>query len=354
MRSGAPDSLRTVVVALITNLATALAKLVAALFSHSSAMWAAAFHAFADSGNEVLLLIAQRRSGRPADEQHPLGHGRAAYFWALIASMAVFALGALLSVHQGIEGLLHQEPLLSFRVAYLILLISSVLDGASLIQAHSQLRKEAHALERTFREQLNLGSDPVVRAVFAEDAAALVGNVIAFVGIALHQTTGSAIPDGIAAILVGLLLGFVAFQLAKRNGDILIGGQAAAALRRRIGVMIAAQPGIVAVSELVVTFIGPRQAWVVARVAIIGTIDGAGVEKNGARDGELPTKQILRHRAGGYCSARALTATSASVAASSVGRIQPQRGRSWIPVHGAGREIATCRASWRQSRQPRK
>jgi cation diffusion facilitator family transporter len=279
MRSGAPDSLRTVVVALITNLATALAKLVAALFSHSSAMWAAAFHAFADSGNEVLLLIAQRRSGRPADEQHPLGHGRAAYFWALIASMAVFALGALLSVHQGIEGLLHQEPLLSFRVAYLILAISSVLDGASLIQARGQLRKEARTLERTFREQLNLGSDPVVRAVFAEDAAALVGNLIAFVGIALHQTTGSAIPDGIAAILVGLLLGFVAFQLAKRNGDILIGGQAAAPLRRKIGMLIAAQPGIVAVSELVVTFIGPRQAWVVARVAIIETIDGAGVER---------------------------------------------------------------------------
>ena len=279
MRSGAPDSLRTVVVALITNFATALAKLVAAVFSHSSAMWAAAFHAFADSGNEVLLLIAQRRGGRPADEQHPLGHGRAAYFWALIASMAVFALGALLSVHQGIEGLLHEEPLLSFRIAYLILLISSVLDGASLIQAHGQLRREARALERTFREQLNLGSDPVVRAVFAEDAAALFGNLIAFVGIALHQTTGSAVPDGIAAILVGLLLGFVAFQLAKRNGDSLIGGQAAGALRRKIGMMIAAQPGIVAVSELVVTFIGPRQAWVVARVAIVDTIDGAAVEK---------------------------------------------------------------------------
>jgi cation diffusion facilitator family transporter len=279
MRSRGPDSVRTVVVALVSNLATALAKLVAALFSGSSAMWAAAFHAFADSGNEVLLLIAQRRSRRPADEQHPLGHGRAAYFWALIASMAVFALGALFAVHQGIEGLLHQEPLSSFRVAYLILLISSVLDGASLLQAHGELRREARALERTFREQLNLGSDPVVRAVFAEDAAALVGNLIAFVGIGLHQATGSATADGIAAILVGLLLGFVAFHLAKRNGDVLIGGQAAAALRRKIETMIAGQPGIVEVTELLVTFIGPRQAWVVARVAIMETIDGAGVEK---------------------------------------------------------------------------
>jgi cation diffusion facilitator family transporter len=146
MRSGAPDSLRTVVVALLTNLATALAKLVAALFSGSSAMWAAAFHAFADSGNEVLLLLAQRRSGRPADEQHPLGHGRAAYFWALIASMAVFALGALLSVHQGIEGLLHQEPLLSFRVAYLILLISY------LPERRSKLSRKNPAATRTIMD----------------------------------------------------------------------------------------------------------------------------------------------------------------------------------------------------------
>jgi cation diffusion facilitator family transporter len=273
------DSLRTVAVALVANLATALAKVLAALFTGSSAMWAEAFHAFADSGNQVLLLLAQRRSGRPPDEQHPLGHGRAAYFWALIAAMGVFAIGAVLSVHQGIEGLVHRQPILSFRIAYFVLLVSFCLDGVSLIQAQRQLRREAQALERTFLEHLDLSSDPVVRAVFAEDAAALVGNLIAGGGIALHQVTGSAISDGIAAIMVGILLGFVAFQLAARNGDILIGGQVSAALRGRIGAMIVAQPGIVAVTELVVTFIGPRQAWVVARVVIDPAMSGAGVEK---------------------------------------------------------------------------
>jgi cation diffusion facilitator family transporter len=124
MRSRTADSLRTVVVALLANLGTAIAKLLAALFTGSSALWAEAFHAVADTGNEVLLLIAQRRSVRPPDEEHPLGHGRAAYFWALIASMGVFVGGALLSVRQGIEGLLHPEPTVSFRVAYLILFIS--------------------------------------------------------------------------------------------------------------------------------------------------------------------------------------------------------------------------------------
>jgi cation diffusion facilitator family transporter len=259
MPSRRDDSLRTVAVALVANLATALAKVLAALFTGSSAMWAEAFHAFADSGNQVLLLLAQRRSGRPPDEQHPLGHGRAAYFWALIAAMGVFAIGAVLSVHQGIDGLVHRQPILSFRIAYLVLFVSFCLDGVSLVQAQRQLRREAKALERTFLEHLDLSSDPVVRAVFAEDAAALVGNLIAAVGIALHQITASAISDGMAAIMVGILLGFVAFQLAARNGDILIGGQVSAALRGRIGQMIVAQPGIVAVTELVVTFIGPRQ-----------------------------------------------------------------------------------------------
>src|SRR5450432_3591701 len=101
-RSPQPESLRTVVLALAANLGTALAKLGGAVITGSSAMFAEAFHAFADTGNEVLLLIAERRSGTPPDQQHPLGHGRRAYFWALIASLGVFTIGALLSVRQGI------------------------------------------------------------------------------------------------------------------------------------------------------------------------------------------------------------------------------------------------------------
>lgn len=279
VHSSADESLRTVVVALVSNLGAALAKLLAALVTGSSAMWAEAFHAFADSGNEVLLLIAQRRGARPPDERHPLGHGRAAYFWALIASMGVFAGGAVLSVHQGIEGLLRREGIISFRVAYSILLISFFMDGVSLVQAHRQLKREAQALQRRFLEHLDLSSDPVVRAVFAEDAAALAGNLVAFVGIALHQATGSPIPDGIAAISIGILLALVAFHLAARNGDFLIGGQASASVREKISIILSALPGIVAVTELLVSFIGPRRAWVVARVAIDEAIGGAEVEK---------------------------------------------------------------------------
>jgi len=269
------QSLRTVVFALAANLGTALAKLLASMLTGSSAMLAEALHALADSGNEVLLLIAQRHGSRPPDAQHPLGHGRAAYFWALIASLGVFAVGALLSIHQGIEGLVHPARTTSFRVAYVILIVAFCLDGASLIQAQRQLRKEASALDRTFLQHLDLSSDPVSRAVFAEDAAALIGNAIAFLGIALHQATGSTVPDALAAIVIGILLGVVAFQLAARNAASLIGGQAASGLRDRIEGVLAAQMGIVAVRELLVTFIGPRRAWVVARVTVDGSMSAA-------------------------------------------------------------------------------
>jgi len=272
------ESVLTVVVALAANLGIAAAKLGAAVMSRSSAMLAEAFHAMADSGNEVLLLVAQRRSGRPADEKHPLGHGREAYFWALIASLAVFVTGALLSVRQGIEQLFSETKATSFTVAYVVLLIALVLESLSLGRAYRQLRKEANDLSREFIEHFDLSSDPIARAIFAEDAAAVAGNLIAAIGIALHQITGSAVPDGIAAILIGLVLGYVAVQLARRNGDFLIGRGAPTNIRDRVQNVIATRPGVRAVADLVVTFLGPRRLWVIARIDFDDQLDGAGVK----------------------------------------------------------------------------
>jgi cation diffusion facilitator family transporter len=273
------ESLRTVLVALAVNLGIAAAKLVVALVTRSSAMLAESFHAAADSGNQLLLLLAQRHSRVPPDERHPLGHGRVAYFWSLIASLAVFVTGALLSLRQGVEELLHPAPAGSFSVAYLVLLISFCLETVSLRRAYRQIKNEATTLSRDFLEHLDLSSDPIARAVFAEDAAAVVGNLIAGAGLALQQLTGSAIPDGIAAVLIGLILGFVAFQLALRNADFLIGRQASLSLRSSLGAVIAAQPGVVALEELVVTFLGPRQLWIVARIDIDGALTGARLKE---------------------------------------------------------------------------
>jgi cation diffusion facilitator family transporter len=272
------EGVATVVVALVANLGVALAKIVAALLTGSSAMIAEAAHAFADSGNEVLLLIAQRRSERPADHEHPLGHGREAYFWALLASVVAFVSGALLSIGQGIEGLMHPTTGTSFGTAYVVLFISFVLEAWSLRRAYRQLRQEASTLGREFIEHLDLSSDPIARAVFAEDSAAVVGNVVAAIGIGLHQLTGSSIPDAIAAIAIGLTLGYVAVQLARRNGDFLIGRQAPEEIRARVQEVITTQVGICTLRELLITFLGPRRLWVVARIDLNDRLSGAEIK----------------------------------------------------------------------------
>jgi cation diffusion facilitator family transporter len=271
------EGLRTVVVALAANLGIAAAKIVAALLTRSSAMLAEAFHAGADAGNQVLLLVADRRARRPPDEDHPMGHGREAYFWALLASLGVFLAGALLSLRQGVHQLVHRQPVSSWLAAYLVLAVSFCLDGASLIRAYRQIKNEATTLDREFLEHLDLSSDPIARAVFAEDAVAMVGNVVAFMGILLHQLTGSAIPDAVAALVIGLSLGIVALDLARRNRKFLVGLVASPAIRRRLAELIAAQPGISAVGQLLVTFLGPRRLWVLARIELDGALTGAAV-----------------------------------------------------------------------------
>ncbi|MCU1346696.1 MAG: putative cation efflux system [Acidimicrobiia bacterium] len=275
----APESARTVVIALLANLAIALAKLIAAALTMSSALLAEGFHAIADSGNEVLLLVAQRRSRQPPDEEHPLGYGREAYFWALIAAVAVFVGGALLSLRQGIEELVHPTETSSFIVGYVVLVVSFVFEGLSLRQAFGQLRKEASQLGRSFGRHLVLTSDPTTRAVVAEDTAALVGNAVAIAGLAVTQATGSHVADALAAIGIGLILGYVAQRLAKRNLDFLVGEQAPPSIKTQIAALILGQEGVGAISELLVTFVGPRQVWVVCRVDIDDALAGDAVER---------------------------------------------------------------------------
>jgi cation diffusion facilitator family transporter len=271
------ESTRTVVVALLANLGIVVAKLAAAVITGSTAMFAETVHSAADTGNSVLLLVAQRRSRRPAAPSG-LSRGREAYFWALLAAIGVFVVGAVLAVYEGVRELLNPVPAESFVVAYVVLAIAFLLDLVSFLRARRQLSGEAQALARGLLEHVRLTSDPTTRAVFAEDAAALAGNVLAATGIALHQATGSTVPDAVAAIGIGLILGAVAVFLIERNRDFIVGQEVAPAGQERIRAFIASWPGVVAVRSLVVTFIGPDEVLVVTRVDIDDTLDGAAVE----------------------------------------------------------------------------
>lgn len=272
------ESTRTVVVALLSNLGIVVAKLVAAVVTGSTAMFAETVHSAADTGNSVLLLVAQQRSRRPAAPSG-LSRGREAYFWALLAAIGVFVIGAVLAVYEGVRELLNPEPVESFAVAYVVLAVAFLLDLVSFLRARRQLRGEAQTLARGLLEHVRLTSDPTARAVFAEDAAGLTGNVVAATGIALHQVTGSVVPDAVAAIGIGLILGTVAVFLVERNRDFLVGQEVGPAGKERIRAFIAAWPGVVAVRKLLVAFTGPGEILVVARVDIDDSLDGAAVER---------------------------------------------------------------------------
>src|SRR5471030_2831442 len=139
---GGSESVTTVLVALAANVLVAMAKSVAAVLTGSASILAEAAHSWADTGNEVFLLIANRRSRRPPDRAHPLGHGREAYVWSLFAALGLFVAGAAVSVTHGIQELLRQEPANDFVVGYVVLAVSFVLEGISLLQSVRQVRRE--------------------------------------------------------------------------------------------------------------------------------------------------------------------------------------------------------------------
>jgi cation diffusion facilitator family transporter len=266
------ESTLTVLVAFGANLAIATAKTAAAAVSGSASMLAEAAHSWADTGNEVFLLIANRRSVRPADPRRPLGYGREAYVWSLLAAIGLFVVGASVSIWHGVTELIGGEEVhgRDYTLAYAVLAISFVLEGISFLQAVRQLRTEAHRLERDLLTHALETSDPTVRAVFAEDAAALIGIVIATAGITLHEVTGVAAWDAVGSILVGVLLGVVAVVLIDRNRRFLTGEPVSTDLWDAAMSRIQQLPEVADVRYLRIVFVGPKQLFVVASVDLTG------------------------------------------------------------------------------------
>lgn len=267
------ESTLTVVVAFGANLLIAVAKSAAAVLTGSASMVAEAVHSWADTGNEVFLLLANKRSRKPADHEHPLGFGREAYVWSMFAALGLFAVGAGVSVTHGIQELVHPEPAEDFGIAYAVLGVAFVLEGISFLQAHRQARKEAERAEQDLLQHVLVTSDPTLRAVFAEDAAALMGLVVAFVGILLHQVTGSPVPDAIGSIVVGLILGVISWVLIDRNRRFLVGETAGAATRDAVLRELLADPEVDRVTYLRLEYVGPRSLYLVASVDLVGDDD---------------------------------------------------------------------------------
>lgn len=260
----------TVIIAFAANIAVAIAKTIAAIMTGSAALVAEAAHSWADAGNEVFLLIAEKRSARPADAKHPLGYGREAYVWSMFAAFGIFTVGAAVSIWHGVQSLFVDEASSDYTVGYIVLAVSAVLEGLSFAQSVRQARGRAATLRQPVLRYVLKGSNPTLRAVFAEDAAALIGLVIAFLAMLLHQLTGIAAFDAIGSIFIGVLLGIVAIVLIDRNRRYLVGENVTPHIRNMILRDLLEDRDIVEVTYLHVEFIGSGKVYVVAAVDLVG------------------------------------------------------------------------------------
>ena len=271
---------KTVWVALCANLVITIAKLVAALASGSAAMLAETAHSLADTANQGMLMLSLMLGERRPDDEHPFGHGTERFFWAFLAAVLIFLSGALFSIGEGVLRLLGvTSGEGSWILAAVVLAVSFVAEGTSLIRASRQTRAEAREAGVSWRDFVRQSSDPTPKFVVFEDAAAVAGILIAGAGVGASAITGSEAWDGAASIVIGLLLAYVGYRLGRDMRGLLIGRGATAETRERIREIIAAHPGVDEVVDLRTLYLGPRSLLVASRVDLDDGVDGDGAER---------------------------------------------------------------------------
>ena len=252
-----PQSRLVVYAALAGNLAIALTKFVAAGLTGSSAMLSEGVHSLVDTTNEVLLLYGMKRAAKPRDATHPFGYGRELYFWSFVVALLVLALGAGVSIYEGILHLLHPHPMQRPLVNYVVLAASLVFEGVSWVMALHEFRR--HKGSQGWFEAFRRSKDPTVFTVLFEDSAALVGLFIALAGVALAQHYGMPQFDGIASIAIGGVLAVSSLLLARETKGLLIGEAAHPHVRDAILRIADADPDILSANGVLTVQLGPEE-----------------------------------------------------------------------------------------------
>ncbi|MEU9875659.1 cation diffusion facilitator family transporter [Streptomyces phaeochromogenes] len=262
----------TVLVALAANLVIAVAKAVGGLIAGSPALLSEAAHSVADSLNEVFLLAALRRSRRPADSRHPFGYGKERFFWSLLAAVGIFVMGGCFSFYQGVDALRSgsTETHDGYVVGLVVLVVALFVEGASLLRALHQVRKQGGLAAGV--------NDPALRTVIAEDGTAVLGVTLAIAGMVLHMITGRIVWEASASLAIGALLVYVAYRLGRDARDQLIGQATDLESSSRIRALLDAQPEIDSVESLLTMQLGPDSTLVAARIDLIPGLDSEEVE----------------------------------------------------------------------------
>ncbi|WP_054309880.1 cation diffusion facilitator family transporter [Mesorhizobium sp. 1M-11] len=260
----ASQSKKVIYAALAGNLGIAIAKFAAAAWTGSSAMLSEGVHSLVDTGNQGLLLYGLKRSAHPPDRAHPLGYGRELYFWAFIVALLIFSLGAGVSIYEGIVHILSPQKIEDPLITYVVLGVSVVFEGTSWWIALREFRKDK--APGGYVDAVLQSKDPTVFTVLFEDSAALVGLLIAFIGIFTSQLFDMPQLDGVASIGIGLVLAFVAVILARESKGLLIGEAAAPELQRSILAIAECDPAVDHANGVLTVHLAPKQ--VVANLSL--------------------------------------------------------------------------------------
>jgi cation diffusion facilitator family transporter len=262
--------------AIFANLAIALSKFIAAGFTQSSAMLSEAIHSLVDTGNGTLLLFGTRRSQRPADASHPFGHGQELYFWTLIVAINVFGVGGGMSVYEGIAHIRQPVPLQNLGWSYAVLAFALIFEVGSWLVAIRELRREKKKL--SFWRFFRATKDPRLVAVLVEDTAAVLGIIVAFLGIFLGHATQIPWLDGLASILIGVILATVAVLLAREVRGLLVGESADSASVNQIKRIARDDPAVLGVPRVLTVHFGPNEILVNMDVQFGPGISASDVE----------------------------------------------------------------------------
>jgi len=245
-------------IGILANVAIAAAKFIAAAFTGSAAMLAEGIHSSVDAADGSLLLVGERLSRRPPDDEHPLGYGREIFFWSFLVALIIFAAGGVVSIYRGINHLLHPEPLENVVWNYGVLGIAFVLDGISWVVTFRNFNNARPSHVSAWRF-LHASKDPTVYTVLLEDTSDLMGLLIAFMGVLIGQLTGVALADGIASILIGCVLVAVSLILAVETRSLLLGEAASRTTIQGMCAIARADAAVAGVDRPLTVHVAPHQ-----------------------------------------------------------------------------------------------
>jgi cation diffusion facilitator family transporter len=251
----ASGSKRVIIAALIGNSLISITKFIAASVTGSSAMMSEGIHSLVDTGNQLLLLYGMKRAAKPPDDEFPFGYGKEIYFWSFIVAILIFALGGGISIYEGIRHIQHPEPISNPLVNYVVLGLALVFEGAAWYFAFREFSRVKGRWG--YLEAIQRSKDPSIFVVLFEDSAAMLGLIVAGIGIYLAQSTGILIFDGIASVIIGLILVSTAIWLAYETKGLLIGESANQPVIRGIRRALQAESNIRHINEILTMHMGP-------------------------------------------------------------------------------------------------